>query len=121
MVRREPKVLQRLEATSPSLLVISTVTLMELEYGLQRQPQRRSDIEAVLLPFLQDINIVPYNLEDARATAAVRAALAGSGQPVGPYDVMLAGVGLARGLTIVSGNLREFGRVAGLLAEDWRA
>lgn len=39
---------------------------------------------------------------------------------VGPYDVLLAGCALARGLTLVSANRAEFGRIAGLATEDWR-
>jgi tRNA(fMet)-specific endonuclease VapC len=119
-VRREPKVLARLQTTSPDLLALSTVTLMEIEYGLNRKPERRVALEAVLLPFFNDIHILSYNLEDARATAAIRASLSQSGQPIGPYDVMLAGTALARGLILVSGNTREFSRVSGLLLADWQ-
>ncbi len=119
-VRREPKVIARLQATSPDLLVLSTITLMEIEYGLSRKPDRRATLEAVLLPFFNDIHILSYSPEDARATAAIRASLSHSGQPIGPYDVMLAGTALARGLILVSSNTREFSRVSGLLLEDWK-
>jgi tRNA(fMet)-specific endonuclease VapC len=119
-VRREPKVLARLQATSPDLLALSTVTLMEIEYGLSRKPERRVVLEAILLPFFNDIHILSYSPEDARATAAIRASLSQSGQPIGPYDVMLAGAALARGLILVSSNTREFSRVSGVLLEDWK-
>jgi tRNA(fMet)-specific endonuclease VapC len=119
-VRRNPNVLLRLRDISPDLIALSTITLMEIDYGLARKPERRASIEAVLLPFLNDIHILNYNWEDARATASIRASLAQSGQPIGPYDVMLAGTALARGLILVSGNIREFSRVSGLLLEDWQ-
>jgi tRNA(fMet)-specific endonuclease VapC len=119
-LRHEPKILGRLQATSPDLIALSTVTLVEIEYGLNRKPERRAALEAVLLPFFADIHLLPYLPEDARATAAIRASLAQIGQPIGPYDVMLAGTALARGLILVSGNTREFSRVAGLLLEDWQ-
>jgi tRNA(fMet)-specific endonuclease VapC len=119
-VRREAKVIARLQTTSPDLLALSTVTLMEIEYGLSRKPERRAALEAVLLPFFNDIHILSYNPEEARATAAIRASLSQSGQPIGPYDVMLAGTALARGLILVSSNTREYSRVSGLLLEDWK-
>lgn len=119
-VRREPKVLARLQTTSPDLLALSTVTVMEIEYRLNRKPERRAALEAILLPFFNDIHILPYSPEDVRATAAIRASLSQSGQPIGPYDVMLAGTALARGLILVSSNTREFSRVSGLLLEDWQ-
>jgi len=43
------------------------------------------------------------------------------GTPIGGYDVLIAGQARARGLTLVTRNLREFGRVAGLSVEDWEA
>ena len=46
-----------------------------------------------------------------------RSAAAGGG--IGPYDVLIAGQALARGLTLVTHNVREFGRVEGLRVEDW--
>jgi tRNA(fMet)-specific endonuclease VapC len=119
-VRRESKVLERLQATSPDLLALSTVTLMEIEYGLNRKPERRTALEALLLPFFDDIHILSYSPEDARATAAIRASLSHSGQPIDPYDVMLAGIALARGLILVSSNTREFSRISGLILEDWK-
>jgi tRNA(fMet)-specific endonuclease VapC len=120
MVRRDANVLARLMSTPRTWLVVSSVTLMELEFGMARKPERRAALEAILKPFLDDVSIVPFTPQDAQATAAVRAALALSGQPIGPYDVMLAGMGLCRGLTVVTGNTREFQRVSGLLVEDWR-
>jgi tRNA(fMet)-specific endonuclease VapC len=119
-VRREPKVLSRMQSTSPDLLAVSTITLMEIEYGLARKHERRAAIEAVLLPFFNDVHLLPYSPEDAKASAAVRASLAQTGQPIGPYDVILAGTALARGLILVSSNTREFSKVAGLLLEDWK-
>lgn len=118
-VRRDPNVLARLQSTSPDFIALSTTTLMEIEYGLSRKPERHAALETVLLPFFNDVHILDYSLEDARATAAIRASLAKEGKPIGPYDVMLAGTALARGLTLVSDNTQEFERVSGLLLENW--
>jgi tRNA(fMet)-specific endonuclease VapC len=41
------------------------------------------------------------------------------GQPIGPYDVLIAGQAFARGLTLVTNNSREFARVDGSSFEDW--
>ncbi len=42
------------------------------------------------------------------------------GTPIGPYDVLIAGQALARGLVLVTHNVGEFSRVGGLLIEDWQ-
>jgi tRNA(fMet)-specific endonuclease VapC len=41
--------------------------------------------------------------------------------PIGGYDLLIAGHARSRGLTVVTGNLTEFGRVDGLRCEDWLA
>lgn len=65
--------------------------------------------------------MLSYEPEDATATAAVRAALANLGIPIGPYDVMIAGIALRRGLIMVTSNGGEFSRIHGLVLENWRA
>ena len=42
-----------------------------------------------------------------------------AGPALGRYDVLIAGQAVARALTLVTHNLREFGRVPGLALEDW--
>ncbi len=42
-----------------------------------------------------------------------------SGQPIGGYDLLIAGHARSRGLVVVTANLGEFTRVEGLRAEDW--
>jgi tRNA(fMet)-specific endonuclease VapC len=63
---------------------------------------------------------VPFDEADAQAAAAIRAALKTKGQPIGAYDVLIAGTGLARGLVVVTSNVSEFKRVSGLQVEKWR-
>jgi tRNA(fMet)-specific endonuclease VapC len=65
--------------------------------------------------------IVEFDQEDARRAGEIRAVLAKAGAPIGAYDVLIAGQALARSLTLVTHNVREFGRVEGLVVEDWEA
>ena len=119
--RGEPAVLSRLKAAGKREVSISTVTGMEIEYGLLLKPSRARKIEPVIRALLTDMVVFPYEQEDASATAAVRAALAKRGTPIGPFDLMIAGTALRRGLVLVTSNSNEFARVSGLNLEDWRA
>lgn len=65
--------------------------------------------------------IVDLQLEDARCAAEIRAILQAAGTPIGPYDLLIAGQALARDLTLITHNRREFSRVQGLRVEDWEA
>jgi len=119
-VRGEPGVSERLRATPPTDVAISTVTLMEIEYGLALNPSRARGIAPVVRDIVESVNVLPFGVEDARAAAAVRAALKTRGSPIGPYDVLLAGCALCRGLTFVTANTDEFARVVGLVLDCWR-
>lgn len=119
-VKGEPGVLNRLRTESREAVAISVVTAMEIEYGLRLNPARARRIEAVLQALFDSIPVLPYEIEDARATASVRAGLRKAGQPIGPYDAMIAGVALRHGLILVTANSGEFERVGGLVVENWR-
>lgn len=120
LVRRVPRVLERFARAHPSSIAISVVTIMELEYGLVRQPAKRPRVEAFLGPLLSQARVLPFLEEDARAAAHCRGALDTEGRSIGAYDVLIAGTALARGMTVVTGNVKEYRRISGLSVEDWR-
>ena len=68
---------------------------------------------------LNTISVLPYEQEDARVAAQLRANLNTQGTPVGAYDLLLAACALRRGLKVVTHNAREFARISGLGLEDW--
>jgi tRNA(fMet)-specific endonuclease VapC len=119
-VKGQPQVLARIKSTSPDLIAVSAVTRMEVAYGLALNAGRRTQLATVMRGFLSVITTLPFDEADAQAAAAIRAALKPKGQPIGAYDVLIAGTALARGLVVVTSNLGEFGRIGGLLVEDWR-
>jgi tRNA(fMet)-specific endonuclease VapC len=69
---------------------------------------------------LGQIGIAEFSLEDAEASARLRALLRSIGNSIGAVDTLIAGQALARGWVVVTGNLREFGRVPDLQTIDWR-
>ena len=65
--------------------------------------------------------VLPLTSDDAMRAAEIRAVLQRQGTPIGPYDTLIAGQALARDLTLVTRNIREFERVEGLRLENWEA
>jgi tRNA(fMet)-specific endonuclease VapC len=118
-VRGNVGVLQRLKIIPPQQIGISTITYMEVEYGLKINPQRAAKIYPVIHSLLTVVTIIPYTQEDANTTAEIRTILKARGIPIGPYDVMLAGCAKQRGLIIVTDNLAEFQRIEGIVVENW--
>ncbi len=78
-----------------------------------RRDETIAGFEALRFP------VVDFTGEDARKAGEIRAALVMAGTPIGPYDVLIGRQALARDLTLVTRNTREFARVPGLRVEDW--
>lgn len=119
-VKGHPNVLARIKATPPNLIVVSALTRMEVGYGLALNTERAKKLAPILDAFFSTIATLPFDEADAQAAAAIRATLKTRGQPIGAYDVLIAGTGVARGLVVVTSNVGEFKRVSGLQIEDWR-
>ena len=101
------------------VLAISSVVLFELWYGVARSGRRRENA-ARLRAFLGgDITVLPFDDGDAARAGELRAELDVGGKPIGPYDLLIAAQALRRGITLVTANTSEFGRVDGLAVEDW--
>ena len=119
-VKGQAGVLSRIKATAPPLIAVSSITRMEIEWGLLLNPERARKLAPILNAFLGSIATLSFDEADAQAAAGVRAALQRQGQPIGAYDVLIAGCGLARGLIVVTSTVSEFQRVSGLIVENWR-
>jgi tRNA(fMet)-specific endonuclease VapC len=118
--RGEHAVAARLREEAPSQLAVSVITEMEVEYGLARNPGLSPRVREVMRLLLTTISVLPFERDDARVAAQLRASLNSQGTPIGAYDLLIAACALRRGLTIVTHNAREFARVGGLGLEDWR-
>jgi tRNA(fMet)-specific endonuclease VapC len=112
------KLAQRARRERPADLAISAIVAHELFYGAFKS--RRTEQNVTLIDALQ-FTVLEFDKEDARQAGEVRAILASSGTPIGPYDVLIAGQAKARNLILVTHDTDEFGRVPGLQLDDWRA
>ena len=112
------KLAQRARQHSPADIGLSAIVSHELFYGAFKS--KRADQNIALVDSLRFV-VVDFDKEDSRHAGAIRAALGALGSTIGPFDVLIAGQARARNLTLVSHNTREFGRVPGLLVEDWEA
>lgn len=119
-VKGQPNVQARIKATQPRMIAISTVTRMEIEFGMQLNPDRARKLASMMDAFLSSITILPFEDADTKAAGGLRSALQKQGQPIGAYGVLIAGCGLARGLVVVTSNTSEFQRISGLQVENWR-
>jgi len=100
-------------------VAIPSVVAFELWYGAAKSARRKFNADRLDAFFASPVPLLAFDQADARAAGELRARLEARGGPIGPYDLLIAGAALARGLTLVTANLREFSRVPGLAWEDW--
>jgi tRNA(fMet)-specific endonuclease VapC len=112
----KPQMVRMVRNYSPSDFGLSAIVAHEQYFGIFRS--RRATDNLNRFDALQ-FEVVPFDREDARQAAAIRAELAASGSPIGGYDVLIAGQAKSRDLTLITRNLSEFSRVAGLRVENW--
>lgn len=101
-------------------IFVSTITVFELWYGVSYS-ERREENTLRLAAFLATIASIPFDGEDAHVAGEIRADLRRRGAEIGPYDCLIAAQTLRRDFLLITANVREFSRVAGLRVENWAA
>lgn len=109
---------ERWKRTAPSQIRLCSVVKAELLFGAEKSAKREL-VQQRLQIFFSRFKSMPFDDAAARSYATIRAALERQGQPIGPNDTLIAAIALANGLTVITHNTSEFGRVPGLLIEDW--
>jgi tRNA(fMet)-specific endonuclease VapC len=99
-------------------VALCDVVRAELLYGAHRSSRRDANLSLVRYLDTQ-FQSLPFDGRAAEECGRIRALLAFSGTPIGPYDFMIASIALANDLTLVPHNTREFVRVPGLRLDDW--
>lgn len=119
-IKRKPDAVLKAFNEHAGQLCVSTVTAMELLYGVEKSARKRHNLEQVE-GFLARLSVLNFDMAAASNAGEIRANLAAKGTPIGPYDALIAGHARSRGFTLVSNNLRELTRVEGLRVVNWSA
>jgi predicted nucleic acid-binding protein len=96
---------------------VSAITASELLHGVHRahdvarQARRLASVEALLAAF----PVLPVDGMVARVHAQLWAHLKAAGTPVGAHDMWIGATAIAYGHAVVTGNVREFARIPGLV------
>jgi tRNA(fMet)-specific endonuclease VapC len=97
----------------------SAIVAHELWYGVAKSQQVARNANALTAFLCREVALLDYSERDAHAAGEIRAELERQGQRIGEYDTLIAGQAFSRNLILVTANTREFGRVNGLVVEDW--
>ena len=119
-VRRAPPLhlIRRLARTPPTDQCTTAITLGELVYGVRKHgsPELAERVQRLIASAGL---ILPFDENAAFRYGHLRAELERTGQPVAEPDLRIAAIVLARGATLVTGNVRHFARIPELRVENW--
>lgn len=112
-------VITRIKEHMADGLCISSITLAELEHGVEKSAHREQN-RVALLKMLAIFKIIPFGDAAAEEYGRIRADLERHSVQIGPLDLLIAAHAKAEALVLVADDVREFARVEGLAVEDWR-
>jgi len=115
IIKQNPQtVLDRLVAMPTEDVGLSVVTVAELRFGASKSAQPGRNHEA-LDRFFSPFEIALYDEPAASAYGALKS----EGRPIGPMDLLIAAHAVSLNAKLVTNNMKEFVRVAGLAVDNW--
>jgi tRNA(fMet)-specific endonuclease VapC len=120
VIRRDPPLhlVRRLAQVPPTEQATTTINLGELLYGAAKRGSERLTRQ-VREVVSTAASILPFDEQAAEVYGPLRARLVSEDRRLGEPDLRIASIALSRGLTVVTGNVRHFGRVPDLAVENW--
>lgn len=115
---RPAHVLRRFRSLRVSDIGVSAITYAELQHGVEKSARPRENARA-LVKFLTPIEIAAFDDMAAVEYGAIRAALEREGRVIGAMDLLIAAHARSLGVILITNNVDEFKRVAGLALENW--
>ena len=111
------RVTDRIREVGEAQVATSIIVAAELRYGAVKKasPRLTAQVEAVL----GAIEVLPFEEPADAVYGVLRARLEQKGQPIGGNDLLIAAQAVSLGLTLVTGNEREFAKVDDLRCENW--
>ena len=119
-IKGDRSTIHRLRQEKPFDIYISTLTVFEIDFGLQLKPSLIKKIRPQLEIIYRKVEIIDFSINEAYSAAKIRKDLKLAGTPIGFYDLLIAATAQANNLRLVTSNCDEFSRIEGLEVENWR-
>ncbi len=117
-IKNRPAQVREIFKQHEGQMCMSSVSLGELIFGAERSSQTERNL-ADINGMVARMEVAAFEEHAAEHFGQLRAELYSIGQPIGPYDMMIAGHARSMGLILVTNNTAEFARVPGLRLENW--
>jgi tRNA(fMet)-specific endonuclease VapC len=119
IIKKKPvEVLHVLKKKSKKDISISSITVAELEYGVEKSKFPDNN-RISLIQFLSIFNIINFDDKDAIEFGKIKVMLEKIGKVIGPMDLLISSQAISRNMILVTNNVKEFERINGLRIENW--
>ncbi len=116
--QQKAEVIKQITMHRPEDLLISSITVSELEYGCEKSADPDKN-RLALMEFLSPFTLLPFDTSAAQHYGQIRAQLERDGTPVGAMDMLIAAHARSVEATLVTNNTRDFKRIKRLKIADW--
>ncbi|WP_061286034.1 type II toxin-antitoxin system tRNA(fMet)-specific endonuclease VapC [Leptospira interrogans] len=116
--KKNATLLENLKKKLNKDLFVSSLTVAELEFGIQKSEFKEKN-KVALIEFLTIFNILSFSDKDAESYGIIRADLERKGKVIGSIDMLLAAQAIANNYIFVTNNTKEFKRIKALKIENW--
>jgi len=118
-IKNKPEcVLKQIKDKSRNGIFISSLTIAELEFGVENSINKDAN-RIALLKFISIFNFLCFDDMDAIPYGKLKAKLRKEGKIIGPIDMLLAGQAISKDLILITNNTKEFNRIENLKLENW--
>jgi predicted nucleic acid-binding protein len=120
----DPVAVDWLDRQQPELLWLTSITVLEIEFGIRLLPRgrRRERLEREFARTLSDDfggRVLDFDMQAARLAANIAADRKRAGRPVDFRDLEMAGIAASRGAGIATRNARHFAGLGVALIDPW--
>ncbi|MFY3132146.1 type II toxin-antitoxin system VapC family toxin [Achromobacter ruhlandii] len=110
---------RHIERVGPKVIFTSAVVATELRYGCAKKGAAK--LQGQVENLLGALPVLPLDVPVDIKYGSLRTELEAAGEPIGANELWIGAHACTLGLTLVTGDTREFERIPGLAVENWLA
>lgn len=117
LFRGNRNVAQHLDEVGKEACYVSDVVVAELLVGAYKSNRTEENLQQISA-FIHEITVVPF-AETMHVFAQERVKLWDAGNKIEDFDLLIGCAAKAKGLTMITHNVKHFEHIEGITIEDW--
>ena len=121
IIKRNPSIsfIKKLASVPPRRQFTTAITVGEMVYGAHKSNRPALFIGKLNSLVWPNIQILAFDKDSAEIYGKIRAELEKKGTPLTEPDMRIASIALCHKLVLVTGNVKHFLKIPGLIIENW--